>query len=123
MSLATCQGHCRTGAVQVCKYHAFGKGNLARHWRSQPVFHFIAAAILTVVPSHRSSQLAPMYYRNAHCAVVVYDVTQPQSLEKAKSWIKELQRQADPNIVIALAGNKVDLAATRRGVPKEVSGR
>lgn len=63
-----------------------------------------------------------MYYRNAHCAVVVYDVTQPQSLEKAKSWIKELQRQADPNIVIALAGNKVDLAATRRGIPKEVSG-
>ena len=31
------------------------------------------------------------------------------SLDKAKSWVKELQRQANPNIVIALAGNKVDL--------------
>jgi Ras-related protein Rab-5C len=31
------------------------------------------------------------------------------SLEKAKSWVKELQRQANPNIVIALAGNKIDL--------------
>ena len=50
-----------------------------------------------------------MYYRNAQAAVVVYDITKAASLEKAKSWVKELQRQANPNIVIALAGNKVDL--------------
>lgn len=50
-----------------------------------------------------------MYYRNAQAAVVVYDITKGTSLEKAKSWVKELQRQANPNIVIALAGNKVDL--------------
>jgi len=30
-------------------------------------------------------------------------------LDKAKSWVKELQRQANENIVIALAGNKLDL--------------
>src|SRR6201999_2356265 len=53
--------------------------------------------------------LKPMYYRNAQAAVVVYDVTKGATLEKAKSWVKELQRQANPNIVIALAGNKVDL--------------
>jgi Ras-related protein Rab-5C len=51
----------------------------------------------------------PMYYRNAQAAVVVYDVTKASSLEKAKTWVKELQRQANPNIVIALAGNKIDL--------------
>lgn len=51
----------------------------------------------------------PMYYRNAQAAVVVYDITKASSLEKAKSWVKELQRQANPNIVIALAGNKLDL--------------
>jgi len=34
-------------------------------------------------------------------------------LEKAKAWVNELQRQADPNIVIALAGNKCDLEARR----------
>lgn len=50
-----------------------------------------------------------MYYRNAQAAVVVYDVTKAVSLDKAKTWVKELQRQANPNIVIALAGNKVDL--------------
>ncbi|KAF9160403.1 hypothetical protein DFQ27_004916 [Actinomortierella ambigua] len=57
----------------------------------------------------RFHSLAPMYYRNAQAAVVVYDVTKASSLEKAKSWVKELQRQANPNIVIALTGNKVDL--------------
>ena len=40
---------------------------------------------------------------------MVYDVTVASSLDKAKSWVKELQRQSNPNIVIALVGNKVDL--------------
>ncbi|KAI9888006.1 MAG: GTP-binding protein of the rab/ypt [Watsoniomyces obsoletus] len=57
----------------------------------------------------RYKSLAPMYYRNANCAVVVYDITHASSLDKAKSWVKELQRQANENIVIALAGNKLDL--------------
>ncbi|KAL6304920.1 GTP-binding protein RAB5 [Sparassis latifolia] len=57
---------------------------------------------------------APMYYRNANCAVVVYDITQAASLEKARSWIRELQRQADPSIVITLCGNKSDLSARRQ---------
>ena len=37
------------------------------------------------------------------------------SFEKAKSWVKELQRQANPNIVIALVGNKVDLLGESSG--------
>jgi GTPase SAR1 family protein len=39
---------------------------------------------------------------------------------RAKSWVKELQRQASTNIVIALAGNKADLAG-KRAVEFEVS--
>ena len=50
-----------------------------------------------------------MYYRNAQASAVIYDVTKASSFEKAKSWVKELQRQANPNIVIALVGNKIDL--------------
>ena len=60
-----------------------------------------------------------MYYRNANCAVVVYDITQAASLDKAKAWIKELQRQANEGIVIALAGNKHDLAQDKRQVATE----
>ncbi len=58
----------------------------------------------------RFASLAPMYYRNAQSALVVYDLTKPTSLVKAKHWVAELQRQASPGIVIALVGNKLDLA-------------
>lgn len=59
----------------------------------------------------RFASLAPMYYRNAQAALVVYDITKPTSLIKAKHWVAELQRQASPGIVIALVGNKLDLAS------------
>lgn len=59
----------------------------------------------------RFASLAPMYYRNAQAALVVYDLTKPTSLVKAKHWVAELQRQASPGIVIALVGNKLDLTA------------
>jgi len=69
----------------------------------------------------RFHSLAPMYYRNAQAAVVVYDITKASSLEKAKSWVKELQRQANPNIVIALAGNKLDLVQPSATSPSATS--
>jgi GTPase SAR1 family protein len=55
-----------------------------------------------------------MYYRGAQAAIVVYDISNKETFHKAQTWIKELQRQASPNIVIALAGNKLDLAAKRQ---------
>ena len=46
----------------------------------------------------------------------------PQSsLEKAKSWVKELQRQANSNIVIAFVGNKVDLVQSIISSPASTS--
>lgn len=61
----------------------------------------------------RYHSLAPMYYRGAQAAIVVYDITNSESFDRAKNWVKELQRQGNPNIVIALAGNKVDLESNR----------
>ncbi|KAI9816477.1 MAG: hypothetical protein M1827_001609 [Pycnora praestabilis] len=63
----------------------------------------------------RFASLAPMYYRNAQSALVVYDLTKPTSLTKAKHWVAELQRQASPGIVIALVGNKLDLTNSGGG--------
>lgn len=87
--------------------------------------HVCAAAFLTqkcTLPSRiikfeiwdtagqeRFASLAPMYYRNAQAALVVYDITKASSLTKAQHWVAELQRQASPGIVIALVGNKLDL--------------
>ncbi|KUF97606.1 Intraflagellar Transport protein 80 [Phytophthora nicotianae] len=67
-----------------------------------------------IKPADANGRLAPMYYRGAAAAIVVYDVTNKDSFTGAKSWVKELQRRGDPNVVIALAGNKADLEARRK---------
>mmetsp|Transcript_9560 Transcript_9560/g.10895 ORF Transcript_9560/g.10895 Transcript_9560/m.10895 type:complete len:225 (-) Transcript_9560:280-954(-) len=61
----------------------------------------------------RYRSLAPMYYRGAAAAVVVFDITNKESYTGAQSWVKELQKRGDPNVVIALAGNKADCESER----------
>lgn len=60
-----------------------------------------------------------MYYRGAAAAIVVFDITKKDSFTGAKSWVKELQRRGDPNVVIALAGNKADMESKRKVQPEE----
>ena len=69
----------------------------------------------------RYRSLAPMYYRGAAAAIVVFDITNKDSFNGAKSWVKELQRRGDPNVVIALAGNKADLESRRKVEFEEAS--
>ncbi|KAI7988888.1 Ras-related protein RHN1 [Camellia lanceoleosa] len=62
----------------------------------------------------RYHSLAPMYYRGAAAAVVVYDITSMDSFERAKKWVRELQRQGNPNLVTVLVANKADLESKER---------
>lgn len=62
-------------------------------------------------------RLRPYYWFIRHSYMCTTDLQ--TSFEKAKSWVRELQRQADPSIVIMLVGNKADLAANRK-TPKEM---
>eukprot|EP01035_Chromulina_nebulosa_P021088 gene21088-27327_t len=52
--------------------------------------------------------------QGAAAAIVVFDITKKDSFNGAKSWVKELQRRGDPNVVIALAGNKADMESKRK---------
>ncbi|KAL5223662.1 hypothetical protein ABZP36_010301, partial [Zizania latifolia] len=62
----------------------------------------------------RYHSLAPMYYRGAAAAVVVYDISSTDSYIRARKWVDELQRQGNPRLVMALVGNKVDLEEKRK---------
>lgn len=55
-----------------------------------------------------------MYYRGANAAVVVYDVTNPESLQAAQSWVKEVRSRGSPGCIIAFTGNKADLESQRQ---------
>ncbi|XP_035421982.1 ras-related protein Rab-17 [Cygnus atratus] len=60
-----------------------------------------------------------LYYRGAHAALLVYDITNKETLGRAKLWLRELEKEfLHDEIVIALVGNKTDLAEERE-VPAE----
>jgi|TARA_B110000967_G_scaffold204152_1_gene246136 small GTP-binding protein len=61
----------------------------------------------------RYHSLAPMYYRGAAAAIIVYDIQSQASFARAKSWVRELQRQGNSRLFMALAGNKCDRDETR----------
>ncbi|VUZ51507.1 unnamed protein product [Hymenolepis diminuta] len=68
----------------------------------------------------RYHSLAPMYYRGAHAAIVVYDITNRQTFDRATKWVDELREKAPGVKVIALAGNKSD-RQTECAVPEHAS--
>lgn len=57
--------------------------------------------------------LAPMYYRGAAAAIIVYDITRPNTFNTLKGWVEELRTKGPKDIAIAIAGNKADLAHQR----------
>ncbi|KAJ5078338.1 ras-related protein rab-5c [Anaeramoeba ignava] len=62
----------------------------------------------------RYHSLAPIYYRDAHAAVIIFDITERSSFDSALEWIEELFRQGPPNSILMLAGNKSDLTEERQ---------
>lgn len=57
--------------------------------------------------------LAPIYYKDAQAAILVYSVTDSKSFEKMQQWKKELTASRGDNIKIILCGNKIDLQSQR----------
>lgn len=57
----------------------------------------------------RYYSLIPMYYRGAHVALIVYDITSQESFESAKKWVAELKADKPQDFLKVLVANKVDL--------------
>lgn len=57
--------------------------------------------------------MAPMYYRNANAALLVYDITNHQSFDEVKFWVLELQKNVQEPMFLLLVGNKTDLDERR----------
>jgi len=48
------------------------------------------------------------YYRGADGLLIVYDITEKQSFDNVKNWIKEVRNNIDHTIPIIIVGNKSD---------------
>lgn len=64
--------------------------------------------------------MGPIYYRSSNGAILVYDITDEDSFQKVKNWVKELKKMLGDDIVLAIVGNKIDLIKDRN-VPLDVA--
>lgn len=73
---------------------------------------FIRLDIWDCCGQTRFDSIAPIYYRSSKACIVVYDITDLKSYEKAKEWVSILLEEKS-EIIIALIGNKLDLENSR----------
>ncbi|XP_026472927.1 ras-related protein Rab-21-like [Ctenocephalides felis] len=73
----------------------------------------INLAIWDTAGQERFHALGPIYYRASNGALLVYDITDEDSFQKVKNWVKELKKMLGSEIVLMIVGNKLDLEQDR----------
>ncbi len=61
----------------------------------------------------RYKSITSAYYRGAKGAMIVYDITKPESFNNVDKWFNEIREYGDKNVVIMMSGNKSDLTNLR----------
>lgn len=69
----------------------------------------VKAQIWDTAGQERYRAITSSHYRRARGALLVYDVTRQPTFQNCLKWLEELQQNAEPNLVVMLVGNKVDL--------------
>lgn len=64
--------------------------------------------------SDKFRAIARAYIKSAVAAVIVFDLTNPESLIDVRKWMTEIRDQADPNMFIFLLGNKSDIMEEKK---------
>ena len=62
----------------------------------------------------RFKNITASYYRGGNGVLVVYDITDRDSLENLNSWLIEIEKNANKNVYKLLIGNKSDLEDKRK---------
>lgn len=73
----------------------------------------VQLSIWDTAGQERFHALGPIYYRDADGAVLVYDITDCESFQKVRKWVRELRQIVGGDIAITIAGNKCDLEKNR----------
>ncbi|KAK1444776.1 hypothetical protein BgAZ_106820 [Babesia gibsoni] len=62
----------------------------------------------------RFRTLMPSYIRDSSAAIVVYDITNRESFERVKEWVKDIKELRGDKAIIVIVGNKTDLLDKRK---------
>ena len=52
----------------------------------------------------RFRALGPIYYRDSNGAVLVYDITDADSFDRVKNWVKELRQMLGNAVALVIVG-------------------
>lgn len=69
----------------------------------------IKANIWDTAGQERFKNITRVYYKGAHSAILVYDITDKQTFENIRQWYNEVKEMAGDNVKYVLVGNKNDL--------------
>ena len=61
----------------------------------------------------RFKNIAKNYFRGANGIVLVFDISNKESLHKLKYWLKDCKPNIDPETELVIAENKIDLESER----------
>merc|ERR1719230_253720 len=69
----------------------------------------VKAQIWDTAGQERYRAITSAHYRRAVGALLVYDITKSITFQNCVKWLEELRQNAEPDVVVMLVGNKVDL--------------
>jgi small GTP-binding protein len=73
----------------------------------------IKGQIWDTAGQERFRAISAAYYRGANGALIVYDITNPESFQNLNKWFKEIENQGENGCFNILIGNKCDLQHLR----------
>jgi small GTP-binding protein len=85
---------------------------------------YVKSQIWDTAGQEKYKSITSYHYRKAVGALLVYDVTKRATFMNTQRWLKELREFAEPDCIVMLIGNKIDLVERnnkRREVPYEES--
>jgi len=100
-------------------------GSISEHYQATIGIDFVAKSVLRpdgqirfhiwdTSGQEKFQSLARAYMEGASAAIVVYDVTQPESLDQAGWWVDKVHEVCGEAPVIALVGNKADIVSEQK---------
>ena len=81
----------------------------------------ISFQIWDTAGQERYRSLAPIYYRDASCAIAVFDLSVPQSFQEMKIYIEQFKTHCANYNHIAVIGNKLDIYQTQTENKMDIS--
>ena len=78
-------------------------------WDTGKYFSLFNICCTLSAGQERFKAITSAHYRKSLGALLVYDITKEQSFKNIEKWISEVKEHAEPDIVLMLVGNKLDI--------------